>query len=92
MTDARTGHSATLLADGSVLVAGGYGATTVLATAELYNSVAGTWSATGSMADARAQHTATLLGNGMVLVAGGTAGAGFLFSSAELYEGPPPVP
>jgi hypothetical protein len=71
MTLARSGHTATLLPNGTVLIAGGdnHGD---LASVELYDPVAGTFTATGSMSTIRVDHTATLLPNGMVLVAGGT--------------------
>ena len=46
-------HTATLLPNGQVLVAGGYGLTYALASAELYNPATGTWTATGSLATAR---------------------------------------
>jgi len=52
---------------GKVLVSGGLS----LASAELYDPTAATWSATGSMAAGRWGHTATLLTSGKVLVAGG---------------------
>ena len=68
---ARWDHTATLLPDGMVLVAGGKN-NVPLASAELYDPASGTWTATGSLvADARQTHTATLLPNGKVLVAGG---------------------
>ena len=64
----RAAHTATLLPNGQVLVAGGYGDSGLLRSAELYDPAAGSWIATGSMATARSQHTATLLLNGEVLV------------------------
>jgi len=50
MTVARSYHTATLLPDGNVLVAGGvnYRNSTVLASAELYNPSSGTWTSTGN--------------------------------------------
>ena len=80
---ARYSHTATLLTNGMVLVAGGIGAGN-LSSAELYNPTTGIWTATGSMTNTRYGHTATLLPNGLVLVAGGFNGA--YLSSAELYN------
>ncbi len=87
MTEARTWHSATLLPDGTVLVAGG-GETDPSTSAELYDPRTGSWTATGSMGLARTDHTATLLPDGMVLVAGGGdgTGQGGTRASAELYD------
>lgn len=42
---ARGVHSATLLSSGEVLVAGGYGGSGYLASAELYDPAANTWGA-----------------------------------------------
>jgi hypothetical protein len=81
----RTGHTATLLPNGDVLVAGGKDATGDLASAELYTPATGMWTSAGSMSTPRIGHSATLLGNGDVLVAGGNNGAGLL-PSAELYN------
>jgi hypothetical protein len=83
----RAYHSATLLNNGHVLVAGGNNGRPnyLTASAELYNPANGTWMLTGSMTTARLLHTATLLPNGQVLVTGGSGASGIL-SSAELYN------
>jgi len=85
MTTNRYGHTATLLPDGKVLVAGGDSSSDYLASAEVYDPALGTWSATGSMTTGRSDHTATLLPDGKVLVAGGYSNSGFL-ASAEVYD------
>ena len=82
---ARFEHTATLLLNDIVLVAGGGNGTDTLASTELYDPATGNWSSTGSLNIARSDHTATLLLNGMVLVAGGTNGTDIL-ASAELYD------
>jgi hypothetical protein len=87
MTVARTQHTATLLPNGKVLIAGGQvsgpedalGNTPVTASAELYDPTAGTFTATGSMTQARGGHTATLLQNGKVLIVD-------VGNSAESYD------
>jgi N-acetylneuraminic acid mutarotase len=84
MATGRDLHTATLLPNGQVLVAGGSNGG-VLASAELYDPATRVWTATGSLATARSGHTATLLSNGQVLVAGGMSTSGF-FASAELYD------
>src|SRR5215475_13012243 len=65
---ARDLHTATLLPDDTVLVAGGEQSSdvgfTVLASAEIYNPARGGWTPTGSLKVARFRHTATLLPNG----------------------------
>src|SRR5437870_2883752 len=85
MSTPRALHTATLLLSGKVLVAGGVGSGGVLASAELYDPVLGTWSAAGGMTDSRYYHTATLLSSGKVLVAGGLNCFSYL-TSAELYD------
>ena len=88
MVHPRQGHTATLLSNGKVLVAGGDDGTNVLGSAELYDPATGTWSATGNLNTVRISHTATLLPNGMdrkVLVAGGNDGSNLL-ATAELYN------
>lgn len=90
MGEARSSHTATLLANGKVLVAGGDNQTTgVLATAELYDPATDAWTPTGAMGTARLIHAAALLANGKVLVAGGRD-TNFLsptrYATAELYD------
>jgi len=82
---ARYLHTATLLANGQVVIAGGSGGDETLASAERYNPASGSWVGTGSLNTARGTHTTTLLPNGQVLVAGG-AGSGNYIASAELYD------
>lgn len=84
MTGARLWHTATLLPNGQVLVAGGWDGTNLLSSAELYDPATGMWRATGAMNIARYRHTATLLLDGRVLVAAGI-GTNYL-SDAELYN------
>jgi len=59
----RYGHTATLVASGKVLVAGGYNLGE-LKSAELYDPAIGTWVATGSLRTPRSGHTAVLLPSG----------------------------
>ena len=82
----RYSHTATLLPNGKVLVAGGNDNSGSLASAELYDPASGTWTATGSLATPRRGHTATLLPNGKVLVASGLGTNNFYQASAELYD------
>src|SRR6266550_3634306 len=85
LNTARDNHTATLLPNGKVLVAGGAGnISNFLNSAELYDPASGSWTATGSLNTARYSHTATLLPNGKVLVAGGFNGS--FLTSAELYD------
>ena len=70
MSHARLGHTATLLANGKVLVVGGYDQTNSVVP-EIYDPRSNTWSPAGTMMHTRLGHTATLLANGTVLVAGG---------------------
>jgi hypothetical protein len=78
-------HTATLLGNGMVLVAGGFVNALYLSSAELYDPSSNSWAPAGTMSAGRDAHTATLLGNGKVLVAGGDGNTAYL-SSAELYD------
>ena len=83
MTTTRKYHTAALLTNGMVMVAGGtdrFG--NILSSAELYNPATGTWTATGTMTQPRESHTATLLTNGQVLIVGGSAAV----TNAELFN------
>jgi hypothetical protein len=76
----RGNHTATLLPDGQILIAGGSNGPNVLATAERFNPATETFTRVGDMYHARDLHTASLLTNGRVLVAGG-------FSTSALSTG-----
>ncbi len=83
-------HTATLLPNGQVLVAGGFQSRHPLAKAELYDPATASWTATDRLFHGRWDHTATLLGSGNVLVSGGTESfSGDVLASAELYESAP---
>src|ERR1041385_2621473 len=69
----RAYHTATLLGNGNVLVAGGHNGTgggegLDLSSAELYNPDSGTWSSTGSLNTARQWAAAVLLPSGKVQI------------------------
>jgi hypothetical protein len=85
MATQRAAHTATLLPDGKVLVAGGFaGDENSLASTEVFNPATSTFASAGNMNATRAGHTATLLRNGKVLIAGGYNGS--YLASAELYD------
>ncbi len=86
MSVARAHPTASLLAPGLVLIAGGNDDTHTLASAALYTPGTRSWASTGSMSTARYFHTATLLPDGRVLVAGGEDLNGVLHASAEIYD------
>ncbi|WP_426502611.1 DUF6603 domain-containing protein [Dactylosporangium sp. McL0621] len=97
LAGARAGHSATLLPDHSVLVAGGdtiglrpdgtFSARS-LATAERFTPATGTWHAAAAMPGPRTRHRALLVRTGEVLLTGGTSGPGFTagYRSVVVYD------
>ncbi len=87
MSSIRDEHTATLLADGRVLVVGGGGeGYTSVSSADLYDPSTGTFSKTGSMKSGRYLHTATLLEDGRVLVTGGRSPQDSVYTAAEMYD------
>jgi Domain of unknown function (DUF1929)/Glyoxal oxidase N-terminus/Fibronectin type III domain len=93
MTGGRKLHTATLLADGKVLVTGGSRGTedpntepsTPAHESELWDPATGTWTTMASLTQIRAYHNiALLLPDGRVLSAGGTFGG----RTAEIYSPP----
>ena len=93
MTTPRYNHTATLLQDGYVLIAGGSASAVTgnpLASAELYDPVSKTFSSINDMNTAHADHTATLLADGHVLITGGSnrpnTARNSVTSIAEIYD------
>ena len=102
MTTGRVQHTATLLPDGRVLIAGVQGNSStfqITSSAKIYDPASGTFAPTGNMTRARSAHSATLLPDGRVLIAGGLGPLGSTKSgdcplpsscgqltSAEIYD------
>ena len=84
MMSPREAHTATLLLNGTVLLAGGLDGTATTASAEIYDPATDTFRSTGTMTTSRAFHTAVALLNGKVLIAGGYNG--IYLNSAEIYD------
>lgn len=90
MTTERADHTATLLNDGRVLIAGGFKGEgkyfTVLSSAEIFNPAINSFISVGSMSVPRTFHTATLLNDGRILITGGTDNNGLALNSAEIFN------
>ena len=92
--EARADHTATLLLDGRVLIAGGMVENGIfLDSMELYDPRTGSFKPAGTMSSKRVGHSATLLSGGKLLLAGGTAERSFegglhgiISSTADLYD------
>ena len=94
MANPHAAHTATVLSNGNVLVAGGqnYGQGSILgvgitAAADLYDPASGTWTSVGTMTTQRDYAAAALLSDGRVLVAGGNSGGCCSgLSTAEIFD------
>lgn len=85
MTAKRAAHTATLLGNGKVLIAGGFvGNGGGLSSVELFDPTSNTFTSAQNLTAARASHTATLLPNGKIFIAGGYNGD--YLSSAEVFD------
>ncbi len=84
----RFAHSATLLPNGKVLIAGGISGITnsYLNSAEIYDPSLNLFKAAAPMAQAKASHAALLLPDGKVLVTGGETPGGEPYAGAEIYD------
>jgi hypothetical protein len=88
MSVKREFHTASLLADGNVLIAGGRNAGETLQSATIYDPIMGSWTDTGPMAFARQNHTASVLDDDRVIVVGGSSAFNNSapIMSAEVYD------
>jgi hypothetical protein len=82
----RDDHAAVRLADGRVLIAGGWGGEGVLAGTEIYDPATGVFSDGPTMSSARAGFAATVLADGRVLLAGGYTGNHSTTATADLFD------
>src|SRR5436309_2557787 len=82
---ARIGHTATGLADGRVLIAGGQNETGMVSDSEIFDPATKSFSLGAKSLDGRTEHSATLLADGRVLVIGGRA-TDRLLDSTEIYD------
>ncbi len=87
MAHARSRHTTTMLADGTVLVAGGRNSAGFLSSCELFDPSRGTWSPGTKLPESRSDHTSTLLSDGTVIVTGGRASSFTLMGSMEVPLG-----
>jgi hypothetical protein len=85
LTTARSFHSATLLADGRVLLAGG-GQNPPTAATEIFSATGDVSTPSGTLIHARSLHSATLLPDGTVLLAGGNKVGPGAQKTAEIFD------
>src|SRR2546422_11288923 len=82
----RQGHTATVLTNGNVLIAGGTKQSGTLKPTEIYDATTNIFRPAAEMGVARMGHTASLLTDGRVLIAGGRNAAGTVENSAEIFD------
>lgn len=85
MSSNRGSHTATLLLNGKVLLAGGHTGSTFISTAQLFDPSTNSFLTVAPMKTIRCDHVATLLPNGKVLITGGRNGSTY-WSTAELFD------
>ena len=89
LSQARADHTATLLPDGRVVIAGGVSSSdsaSASASIEIYDPRAMTFAPGGHLLTPRSHQTATLLKDGTVLFAGGSGSDGSALASTEIYD------
>src|SRR5256712_3332590 len=85
MLASRSGHTATLLADGRVLIAGGEGSGAPGNTLEIFNPATGSFSLAGTLTSSRKNHAAVLLSDGRVMIVGGSD-SNQILNSSEIVD------
>lgn len=86
MLKPRQGHTATLLPNGKVLLAGGLNATGWESSTEIFDPLSNSYATAAAMTTVRGAQTATLLPDGTVLVVGGEIAGSTTLASAEVYD------
>jgi len=86
MTDRRSSHAAVRLADGRVLITGGWTHNGVTATAEVYDPANSRFSPAGAMVAPRSDHATVTLPDGRVLLIGGERATQIALASVEAYD------
>ena len=87
LTKTRSFHTTSLLADGTILVAGGENSSGITNASEIFDPIKDSWSTFGlNLRNSRKLHTATTLTSGKILVVGGFAGVTGAQSNVELYN------
>lgn len=85
LATARSGHSATALPDGRVVLAGGYNGE-YLASIEVFDPKHRAFTSLGRLQTGRSGHTATLMPDGKILLIGGVGHGWTFLDSAELFD------